>query len=57
MKKWLTLFYIAAFLASAELIYQFVQEVSINWFYFVILISQIGAIYAAKKEQKEQVAE
>ncbi|WP_179106473.1 hypothetical protein [Terribacillus halophilus] len=57
MKKWLILSYIAAFLASAELIYQFVQEGSINWFYLVILISQIGAIYAERKEKKEQVVE
>lgn len=57
MRRWLSLYYIAGIIAVAQLIYKLILERRIDWFYLAILISQLGAIYAVKKEQKEQAAQ
>lgn len=56
MRRWLSLYYIAGSIAVTQLIYKLILERSIDWFYLAILISQLGAIYAVKKEQKEQTS-
>jgi len=53
MRRWLSLYYIAGIIAVAQLIYKLILERRIDWFYLAILISQLGAIYAVKKEQKK----
>ena len=57
LRRWLSLYYIAGIIAVAQLIYKLILERRIDWFYLAILISQLGAIYAVKKEQKEQAAQ
>ncbi|SDC45991.1 hypothetical protein SAMN05421663_102483 [Terribacillus halophilus] len=56
MRKWLIFHYVAGILAAAEFIYDLVLDGHMNWLYLAILISQLCAIYAMKREQNEQAS-
>ncbi|MFS0559197.1 hypothetical protein AB1K91_00500 [Terribacillus sp. 179-K 1B1 HS] len=56
MRKWLIFHYVIGILAAAEIIYDLILDRHMNWLYLAILISQLCAIYAGKREQNEQAS-